>query len=66
MFEKALPVWKMGKEKELNTRCAFFVKFKGIPNAFLRITGCSVYKIYLNVDERELFNIGKFNNLDNH
>ena len=30
MFEKALPVWKMGKEKELNTRCAFFVKFKGI------------------------------------
>ena len=38
----------MGKEKELNTRCAFFVKFKGIPNAFLRITGCSVYKIYLN------------------
>ena len=48
MFEKALPVWKMGKEKELNTRCSFFVKFKGIPNAFLRITGCSVYKIYLN------------------
>ena len=48
MFEKALPVWKKGKEKELNTRCAFFAKFQGSKNAFLRIAGCSVYKVYLN------------------
>lgn len=47
-FQKAVPVWKADKEKELHSRCAFFTTFKKVENAELIITGANIYKVYLN------------------
>lgn len=47
-FQKAIPVWKKNKEKELHSRCAFFATFTKVKNAVLVITCCNAYKVYLN------------------
>ena len=47
-FFKAIPVWQSGKEKELHSRCAFFVRFSCRGSAVLRVAACNAYKLYLN------------------
>ena len=47
-FQKAVPVWLEHEERELNSICAFCVRFKKLSDAVLAVTGSSCYKIYLN------------------
>ena len=48
MFLKARPIWLSGKENEMNVQAEFFAFFSGAENLSLRITGATVYKVWLN------------------
>ncbi len=47
-FERALPVWKEGKERELNSLWLFSVTIPTSGKGVLRITANSFYKAYVN------------------
>ncbi len=47
-FEKGLPVWKRGEQRELNSRLLFSAPLKGRGTALLRVAANSFYKAYLN------------------
>ncbi|MBQ9431031.1 MAG: hypothetical protein IJU44_05720 [Kiritimatiellae bacterium] len=49
-FRKAQPVWPEGREREKNLFVGFYAKLTApeLDRAVLRITGSSVYRIYLN------------------
>ena len=47
-FEKAVPVWVKGYETEKNIMCGFRTLIIGSGRAMLRITGSSVYRVFVN------------------
>ncbi len=48
MFSKALPVWIDGKENEMNIQAKFTARFIGKEDTVLKITGATIYKVFLN------------------
>ena len=44
-FEKALPVWPIGREKEMNLWLSFRAVAKGAEKTILRLTGSSAYEV---------------------
>ena len=48
VFEKAVPVWREGKEREMNICMDFVFEAKSLDDAFMRITGSSFYQVFVN------------------
>lgn len=47
-FEKALPVWILGREREINLWLSFRTVSKGAKKTVLRLTGSSAYNVKIN------------------
>ena len=47
-FEKAIPVWILGREREINLWLSFRTVSKGAKKTMLRLTGSSAYNVKIN------------------
>ncbi len=47
-FKKAIPVWPIGREEEMNVTCRFTAAIPPTPGAMLRMTGSTVYRVFVN------------------
>ena len=48
MFSKAIPVFEVGKEKEMNTFYGFYATITEGSETVLKIAGSSIYSVYIN------------------
>jgi len=47
-FQKAVPVWPAGRSYEMNVTARFTAEIEGGRNTLLRMTGASVYRLFVN------------------
>ena len=47
-FQKAIPIWEKGTQKQMNRTLLFCVKIPFCENAVLSVTGHSNYQIFIN------------------
>ena len=47
-FQKAVPLWEKGTQRQMNSALLFCVSLSKIEDAILRVTGHSNYQIFIN------------------